>query len=540
GMGVCRSFADSTLCGDGETCGVTGCDSECSGDEQCTDGVFCNGEETCTDGACAAGTPPDCDDSIACTEDVCDELSSSCRSFPGDMGCGANETCNAATGCIPECTTNAQCDDGFHCNGDEACDSGSCVAGTSPDCDDGVACTRDICDEATDSCLAFVEDSACALGETCEAATGCTPECVLNSDCDDGQYCTGLESCVRGECAQGTPIVCNDGVACTVDVCDEGADLCRALPEDARCSGSETCSAGMGCIPACSGNADCDDGLFCTGAETCAAGSCVAGTAPPADDGIACTIEFCNEDMSLGSSVPTNSLCEGAGGVCDTSPVCTTVAGCVGSDTAGHETYSSVVDSARCAHSFFDISSTGTPYGSGDDTIDTVPLGGSGFELFGVSMASIRVDSNGHFSSDLTQTTDLSNGCGLGTGLSGAGVRVLVYHDDLQVNEIYHRYFATCPRPHDFAAARGCNIVQWDAYHYGASSTDNWMMQAVLYEGGEDMAFVYAGDTRENGSGATVGYVNGPRSVGVEWGCNTDGFVVNDSTLCTYAGSSCP
>ncbi|MFK8002317.1 MAG: hypothetical protein AB8H86_22160 [Polyangiales bacterium] len=539
-MGACRSFADSTACADGETCSASGCSSECTSDDQCTDGVFCNGAETCSDGVCTAGVVPDCDDSIPCTEDVCDELSSSCRSFPADMGCGANETCNAATGCIPECTTNAQCDDGFHCNGAESCDGGSCIAGTAPDCDDEVACTRDLCDEATDSCLSFTEDSACALGETCEMGGGCTPECVLNSDCDDGLHCTGIESCVRGACVAGTPIACNDGVACTLDICDEGADICRALPEDSRCSGGDTCSAGMGCIPACSSNADCDDGLFCTGVETCVAGSCAAGTPPPADDGVACTIEFCNEPMSLATSVPTNSLCESAGGICDPSPDCTSVQGCVGSDSAGHETFSSTVDPANCVHSFFDISGTGTTHGSGDDTIDTILLGGTGFEFFGVPMPSIRVDSNGHFSSDLTQSSDYSNGCGLGGGLSGEGVRVLVYHDDLYVNELYHQYFGVCPRRHDFDASRGCNIIQWDVRHLGGPVAENWMMQAVLYEGGEDMAFVYDGDTRENGVSGTVGYVNPGRSVGVEWGCNSDGIVANNSTLCTYATTSCP
>lgn len=539
-MGACRNFADAARCAEGETCGPEGCSSECSGDEQCDDGVFCNGSEVCFDGACAAGTPLDCDDSIPCTQDVCDELSSACHSFPTNMGCGASETCNAESGCIPECASNAECDDGFFCNGIERCDDGACVPGTLPDCDDGVSCTRDICDESSDSCLVFAENSACALGETCESATGCRPECTRNSDCDDGQYCTGAERCAGGQCVAGTPIACNDGVACTIDVCDESADICRAVPEDTRCSGSDTCSAGMGCIPACSNNSQCDDGFFCTGTEACIAGGCVAGVAPPADDGVACTIEFCSEAMMLARSVPTHSLCTGAGGVCEPSPACTTVAGCVGSDSAGHETFSSAVDADSCAHSFFDISATGTRYGAGDDTIDTIALGGSGFEFFGVPMSSIRVDSNGHFSSDLTEASDLSNGCGLGGGLSGSGVRVLAYHDDLVVNEIYHRYFASCPRAHDFVGARGCNIIQWDAYHFGASSTDNWMMQAVLYEGSEDMAFVYSGDTRESRSGATVGYVNGPRSVGVEWGCNSEGIVMNDSTLCTYAATSCP
>jgi hypothetical protein len=47
---------------------------------------------------------------------------------------------------------------------------------------------------------------------------------------------------------------------------------------------------------ACSGNAQCDDGLFCNGAETCVGSVCVPGTAVTCDDGIACTLDRCSED----------------------------------------------------------------------------------------------------------------------------------------------------------------------------------------------------------------------------------------------------
>lgn len=50
-----------------------------------------------------------------------------------------------------------------------------------------------------------------------------------------------------------------------------------------------------GCPKPCTFDAECDDGLFCTGQESCSQGACVAGTPPNCDDGIACTTDSCRE-----------------------------------------------------------------------------------------------------------------------------------------------------------------------------------------------------------------------------------------------------
>jgi hypothetical protein len=74
------------------------------------------------------------------------------------------------------------------------------------------------------------------------------PECELNSHCDDGDFCNGQETCnTSGFCDPGTPIVCDDGVGCTVDACDEVNNQCEYVPNSGLC----------------------DDGLYCNGAETC-------------------------------------------------------------------------------------------------------------------------------------------------------------------------------------------------------------------------------------------------------------------------------
>ncbi|MCH8023454.1 MAG: DPP IV N-terminal domain-containing protein, partial [Candidatus Marinimicrobia bacterium] len=94
---------------------------------------------------------------------------------------------------------------------------------------------------------------------------------------DDGLFCNGAESCVGGSCLAGTAVNCGDGVGCTDDSCNEGTDSCDNVAN----------------------NANCDDGLFCNGSETCSATlDCQAGTAVNCNDGIACTVDRCDDEQA--------------------------------------------------------------------------------------------------------------------------------------------------------------------------------------------------------------------------------------------------
>ena len=58
---------------------------------------------------------------------------------------------------------------------------------------------------------------------------GCVAErsCSSDRDCDDGLRCNGAERCTELACAAGTPVNCDDGMACTIDTCVEGdAGMC--------------------------------------------------------------------------------------------------------------------------------------------------------------------------------------------------------------------------------------------------------------------------------------------------------------------------
>jgi hypothetical protein len=91
---------------------------------------------------CQPGTAPNCDDANVCTTD----------------------SCVPATGCVHANNTVA-CDDALFCNGHEVCGGGVCQPGTAVNCDDGIACTGDSCNESTDTC----DHTACGVTV---AATG--------------------------------------------------------------------------------------------------------------------------------------------------------------------------------------------------------------------------------------------------------------------------------------------------------------------------------------------------------------------------------
>jgi hypothetical protein len=235
----------------------------CTIDDDCDDGLFCNGSETCVSGTCQAGTAVDCSDGVGCTDDSCNEGTNSCDNVGND----------------------ANCDNGVFCDGAETCDAAlDCQAGTPVDCDDLVGCTDDSCNEGTDSCDNVGNDA----------------------NCDNGVFCDGAETCdAVNDCQAGTPPTCDDGVGCTDDSCNAGTDSCDNVANDANC----------------------DDGAFCNGAETCNPTlDCQAGSAQCTEPG-----ETCDE----GGDVCVPSVCDNDG-VCEAGEDCNNCANdCISGTSAG-------------------------------------------------------------------------------------------------------------------------------------------------------------------------------------------------------------
>jgi hypothetical protein len=166
----------------------------CSVDADCDDHLSCNGMERCDSGRCIPGTPTDCSALGGdCTIGVCDEVSGCIAQWKAD-----------GTSCPS---------DGVYCNGPETCQSGICTHITPIDCGDGIACTSDTCNEATDSCNHVWPE--CGLLLNGGSSDGCCgPQCsaVNDSDCLQAQcwsganqylYPTGSQAKKFCKCASG-------------------------------------------------------------------------------------------------------------------------------------------------------------------------------------------------------------------------------------------------------------------------------------------------------------------------------------------------
>ncbi len=128
------------------------------------------------------------------------------------------------------CTTNADCDDLQHCNGQETCSPIGCIAGTYP-------CGSQLCNEFNNTCV----------------------DCLSAADCSDGLFCNGQEICTGvGTCTPPTQPACLDP---NLPACDESTDRC------------------LECVT----NADCSDGFYCNGVETCTILNTCDSPSPPCE-----------------------------------------------------------------------------------------------------------------------------------------------------------------------------------------------------------------------------------------------------------------
>ncbi|MBM4354478.1 MAG: hypothetical protein FJ109_11920 [Deltaproteobacteria bacterium] len=213
GNGLCKG-AGALSCDDGNPCTDDSCDPKtgCAhvpNAAACDDGNACTLNDACAAGWCKGGPAPNCDDKNVCTDDFCTV----------DKGC-------------MHVANKALCDDGNACTTADQCKDSACIGGPAPDCDDKNVCTDD----------------------SCEPATGCkhTNNTV---GCNDFNLCTVSDKCENGACKPGTPLVCNDGKACTTDSCvaETGCQYTPITP----CCGNGVKEAGEECDD---GNNNSNDG----------------------------------------------------------------------------------------------------------------------------------------------------------------------------------------------------------------------------------------------------------------------------------------
>ncbi len=100
----------------------------------------------------------ECEDNAACTDDVCDPMLRRCSNFP----------------------VNARCTVAF-CEGTGTCDAKVGCRVIPRSCDDGIACTRDLCGVTEEACLHVPDDALCPLSHGCDPAIGCQARALAHT-----------------------------------------------------------------------------------------------------------------------------------------------------------------------------------------------------------------------------------------------------------------------------------------------------------------------------------------------------------------------
>ena len=210
-----------------------------------------SGEEPLCDGMpCATCVAPcifdaDCALAKECQSGTCNTPSNDCIL---DADCAEGQYCSP--GCVdlkPACNTEADCEEG------KLCLAGFCVA------DQVVSCQTD------EECATWAEGYACQDGV-------CKPEgaCMLDSQCEEGQYC-------HGTCLPIPDLPeCKTDAGCAAELICEN-EQCQAPPEcyyDTQCPAGHVCEDqhcynddGV-CAWLEKGPGFCDDGDPCT-QDTC-------------------------------------------------------------------------------------------------------------------------------------------------------------------------------------------------------------------------------------------------------------------------------
>lgn len=292
--------------------------------EECVVGLDCNDGNECTNDTCVAGVCTNvnnvlpCDDGLFCTvPDVC----SNGVCVGGSDPCLAPFLCSEPLGACVQCLSAGDCDDGNLCT-NNVCDAfGACqFVNNTITCDDGLFCT------AVDTCSggACVGAGDACPGAACDETADQCVECLGDLDCDDGNVCTD-DVCIGNACQiTNNTAVCDDNQFCTaVDLCVNGVCMGGIDP----CVAPTLCSEEFDACVECLGDADCDDGNPCT-TDMCVSTICNRpNNTLPCDDGTFCTAtDTCSGGFCVGSgdSCP-GELCDETNSRC---VACFTVADC--------------------------------------------------------------------------------------------------------------------------------------------------------------------------------------------------------------------
>jgi len=316
----------------------------------CNDGRACNGLEACDGtGLCQAGTPPDCDDGLACTADECVEPCLACpvepcthSLLPGfcfiDGVCythgernpsGSCQGCDSAvnpyvwtlvpagSSCEPrigrECLINGRCGEFGTCHLEPHHEL----------CEDMNDCTEDVCRPF--GCSNDPIPGCCRTDADCDDNDGCTNDacvffdgCVNVRDdtiCDDHEFCNGVERCT---CPPVVFCCFLHGTLCVFGFSPNNCLMAGGVPDcsEVFCeddtppdcpAATPHCDEDLDKCVECLSDADCNDGIPCT-ADSCDTvnGQCVhAPNHSVCSDGLYCNgREKCVVSVGCRSGIP--------------------------------------------------------------------------------------------------------------------------------------------------------------------------------------------------------------------------------------------
>jgi hypothetical protein len=334
----------------------------------CDDGNLCTSFDHCAAGICT-GEAKTCEDGLECTADACNPADGACTAplqpgwclILGECVTAATSPGGPDSGCLickPSEKTDGwtlhnegmACDDLSGCSADSVCHLGACEA-VGALCDDGKTCTKDSC-TADNTCehAPVPDDSPCESDDV-----ACTTDVCLQGTCS---HPLAKDMCrIEGECVQAgskapsnvcrscQPALDEDGwspvpddspcesddVACTEDRCEKGTcthglaagyclidTVCTAGGAESPSNPCAVCNAALSSSGWSPGNEGmlCDDDLYCTVEDACAAGVCQGIDRVCASD--QCTDSWCLEQQDTCVNGPKKN-----GIPCDDASACT-------------------------------------------------------------------------------------------------------------------------------------------------------------------------------------------------------------------------
>jgi len=195
----------------------------------CDDELYCNGEEYCDvllD--CQLDTPIDCNDNIDCTDDICNEDTNSCNNIQNNLFCDNNLWCDGTEYCDInlDCQSNnnaPDCDDTITCT-DDSCNE---VADTCDNIPNHDNCPKKdeiaICTNNPDN-KDFTYDFAPEIQGIC-TLSGCQyADYQFTHECSDDDLLDGIGLIL---CNAG----CDQDTDCLDTLCQDG---CEDLDEDGK------------------------------------------------------------------------------------------------------------------------------------------------------------------------------------------------------------------------------------------------------------------------------------------------------------------